>query len=110
MTIRAVAFDAFGTLIGYGGRRINPYLRLEDAAPGEKAARLPFLTRNVPVDVFADELGRTHLLPVIQRELAEEVAGLRLFDEVDVTLRKLRAAGTRIAVSSGVGARSRREL
>lgn len=102
MTIRAVTFDAFGTLIGYGGRRINPYLRLVDAAPSEKMARLPFLTRNVPVDVFADELGRTHLLPVIQRELAEEVAGLQLFDEVGVTLRKLRAVGTRIAVCSNL--------
>lgn len=102
MTIRAVVFDAFGTLIGYGGRRVNPYLRLVDAAPGEKTARLPFLTRNVPVDVFADELGRAHLLPVIRHELAEEVAGLRLFDEVSVTLRKLRTAGTRIAVCSNL--------
>lgn len=102
MTIRAIAFDAFGTLIGYGGRRINPYLRLVDAAPGEKVARLPFLTRNVPVDVFADELGRAHLLPVIRHELAEEVAGFRLFDEVVVTLRKLRTAGRRIAVCSNL--------
>lgn len=102
MTIRTVAFDAFGTLIGYGGQRINPYLRLVDAAPGEKAARLSFLTRNVPVEVFATELGRAHLLPVIQRELAEELAGLRLFDEVGVALRKLRAASTRIAVCSNL--------
>lgn len=102
MMIRAVAFDAFGTLIGYGGRRINPYLRLVDAASSEKMARLIFLTRNVPVDVFADELDRTHLLPLIRHELAEEVAGLRLFDEVSVTLRKLRTAGTRIAVCSNL--------
>lgn len=64
--------------------------------------RLPFLTRNVPVEVFAKELGRLDALPDIRRDLASEIAGLRLFDEVPQTLRRLRDAGLRIAVCSNL--------
>ncbi len=100
--ITAVCFDAFGTLVRYNGQRVNPYRRLVTVEPGEQAERLPFLTRNVPVDVFAEELGLSHLVPVIRRELDTEIAGLQLFPEVELTLRKLRAAGKRIAVCSNV--------
>jgi len=31
--ISAVCFDAFGTLIRYGGRRINPYRQLLNVGP-----------------------------------------------------------------------------
>ena len=100
--ITAVCFDVFGTLVHYNGQRVNPYRRLVTVAPGEQAERLPFLIRNVPVDVFADELGLSHLLPVIRRELDTEIAGLQLFPEVELALRKLRATGKRIAVCSNV--------
>lgn len=100
--ITAVCFDAFGTLIHHNGQRINPYRRLVTVMRGEQAERMPFLTRNVPVDVFAEELGLSHLLPVIRRELDTEIAGLQLFPEVELALRKLRAAGKRIAVCSNV--------
>jgi FMN phosphatase YigB (HAD superfamily) len=109
--IRAIAFDAFGTVIHYNGHRINPYRRLvtEGGYPSplshdqsKKAERLPFLTRDVGVEVFAEELGLSHLLPVIQRELDTEIAGLCLFQEIDLVLRKLRAAGKRIAVVSNL--------
>jgi hypothetical protein len=55
MQIRALALDAFGTLIQYGPR-LAPYGRLV-GAQGEGASRLPFLTRDVPVATFATELG-----------------------------------------------------
>lgn len=100
--ITAVCFDAFGTLIGYNGRRINPYRRLVQAEPGHKAERLPFLTRDVGIEVFADELGLSHLVPVIRHELVEELAGVQLFPEVTQALRKLRAAGKRVAVCSNL--------
>lgn len=100
--ITAVCFDAFGTLVHYNGQRINPYRRLVTVASGEQVERMPFLTRNVPVHVFADELGLSHLLPVIRRELDTEIAGLQLFSEVELTLKKLRAAGKRIAVCSNL--------
>lgn len=96
----AVVFDVFGTLISYPGQRINPYRHLYYGA--EK--RLPFLTRDVDVNTFAEELGLAHLIPVIRRELAEELSALRLFDDVEVTLRKLRARGMKIGVCSNLAA------
>jgi len=100
--ITAVCFDVFGTLVRYNGQRVNPYRRLVTVEPGEQAERMPFLTRNIPVDVFADELGLSHLVPVIRRELDTEIAGLQLFLEVELALRKLRATGKRIAVCSNL--------
>ena len=64
MQIRAIALDAFGTVIQYG-QRLAPYSRLL-ARRGEGAARLPFLTRDVPVATFAAELGLEHLLPDLE--------------------------------------------
>ena len=81
--------DAFGTVIQYG-QRLAPYGRLL-AGRGEGAARLPFLTRDVPVAPFAAELGM-------------ELAGLRLFAEVPQVLEQSRAAGLRLAVCSNLAA------
>ena len=94
--------DAFGTVIQYG-QRLAPYGRLL-AGQGEGAARLPFLTRDVPVATFAAELGLEHLLPDIEADLAEELAGLRLFAEVPQVLEQSRAAGLRLAVCSNLAA------
>jgi len=94
--------DAFGTVIQYG-QRLAPYGRLL-AGRGEGAARLPFLTRDVPVATFAAELGLEHLLPDIEADLAEELAGLRLFGEVPQVLEQARAAGLRLAVCSNLAA------
>jgi hypothetical protein len=86
---KALVLDAFGTVIQYG-QRLAPYGRL--LAGQEGAARLPFLTRDVPVATFAAELGLEHLLPDIEADLAEELAGLRLFAEVPQVLEQSRAA------------------
>ena len=99
---KAIALDAFGTLIQYG-QRLAPYSRLL-AGRGEGAARLPFLTRDVPVATFAAELGLEHLLPDIEADLAEELAGLRLFVEVPELLARARRAGLRLAVCSNLAA------
>ncbi len=102
MQIRALALDAFGTLIQYGPR-LAPYSRLVGAR-GADADRAPFLTRNVPVATFAVELGLEHLLPDIEADLAEELVGLRLFAEVPQVLEQSRAAGLRLAVCSNLAA------
>jgi HAD superfamily hydrolase (TIGR01509 family) len=102
--IVAVCFDAFGTLIGYGGRRLNPYRRLLTGSESKSAGRLPFLTRNVGIDVFARELGLEAELPAMERELAEELAGLTLYPEVGAVLDTLRRAGRKVAVCSNLAA------
>ena len=60
--ITAVCFDAFGTLIHYGGKRTHPYRRLLRASAKAQAQRLPFLTRNAGIATFAEELGLAHQL------------------------------------------------
>ena len=80
--ISAVCFDAFGTLIRYHGQPVNPYRHLLQAAEDWQALRSSLLTRNATVDTFAKEMELAHLLPLIHRELAQELAGLSLFPEV----------------------------
>lgn len=100
--MKHIAVDAFGTLLHFDGHRINPYARLINTPAGEKAMRLPFLTRDVPPATFAEELGLVHLIPLIERELTAEIAAIRLFDDVADTLRRLRGAGHRIVVCSNL--------
>lgn len=101
--IKAIAFDAFGTLIQYGGRRINPYRHfLGGAQSADPSAREPFLTRDVGPETFAEAMGLAHLIPQIQQELATEVAQLGLFGEVVPVLQRARAAGLRVAVVSNL--------
>ncbi len=100
--VSALVFDAFGTLINYIAIRKNPYRRLVESTTGRIVGRRPFLTRNVPVDVFAHELRLSQLIPVIRSELAAEIQGLELFTEVGRVSRKLRAAGIPIAVCSNL--------
>lgn len=97
-----IAFDAFGTLLHFNGRRINPYSRLINQIGDEKALRQPFLTRNVPAKTFAEELGLAHLIPLIERELAEEIAAIKPFNDVLSTLLQLRGAGYKIVVCSNL--------
>lgn len=98
-----IAFDAFGTMLHFNGRRINPYARLlVNAQDGEKTSRQPFLTRNVPPATFAEVLGLAHLMPVIEQELAEEIAAIKPFDDVLDTLRRLQSADHRIVVCSNL--------
>ena len=99
-----ICFDAFGTLIRFNRPRTNPYKRLLRVEEGRRAGGMPFLTRNASVAAFADELGLGHLLPVIQRELDEEIAGMQLFIEVEPVLRRLRATGRRLALCSNLAA------
>ena len=94
--MKTIIFDVFGTLITQPGRRIDGYSRLFSAE------RLPFMTRNVDIEVFAEELGREHLLPLIKHELADEMAAFVLFNDVSATLRELRAEGWAIGLCSNL--------
>lgn len=101
-SVSAVCFDAFGTLIRYHAPPISPYRHLMQSAQDRQALRLSFLTRNVDIDTLANELGVASLVPTIQRELQDELAGLSLFPEVPDLLQQLRAAGKQLAVCSNL--------
>jgi HAD superfamily hydrolase (TIGR01509 family) len=102
-SLAAICFDAFGTLVRYG-ERLAPYRHLL-ANPSQKGQRrLPFLTCDKPVAEFAQELGRGHLLPLIQTELMRELAGLTLFDDVPPVLAQARESGLKLAVCSNLAA------
>ena len=96
-----IIFDAFGTLIQRAKKRENPYARL--VSPSASAdLRHQVLTRNVPIDVFAKEQGLEHLIPLLRREIENEIAALALYPDVLQTLLKLRGAGHKIAVCSNL--------
>ena len=96
-----IIFDAFGTLIQRAKKRENPYARL--VSPGASAdLRHQVLTRNVAIDVFARELGLEHLIPLLRREIEQEIAALSLYPDVLQTMAKLRGAGHKIAVCSNL--------
>lgn len=99
----AVCFDAFGTLINYVAR-LNPYRRLLVSETSTQAERMPFLTCNASMEAFARELGREAELPTMQRELAQELATLALYPEVEPVLHMLRQAGRKVAVCSNLAA------
>ena len=101
--VSVVIFDAFGTLIPKARRRINPYSRLVVGGDSGKSARRPFLTRNVAIDVFAEELGLAYLVPLLRREIQQEISELTLYADVELTLAALRGAGYRIAICSNLG-------
>ncbi|MCW5231672.1 HAD family hydrolase [Verminephrobacter eiseniae] len=98
--VRAIVFDAFGTLIRYTTRPA-PYecLLRSDEQPVDRQA---CLTRDVPMATLAIESGVGDRLDVMEADLAEELTGLRLFPEVPDTLAKARAAGLRVAVCSNL--------
>lgn len=96
-----IIFDAFGTLIQRAKKRENPYARL--VSPGASGdLRHEVLTRNVPIEMFAEEQGLEHLIPLLRREIEQEIAALALYPDVLQTMAKLRGAGHKIAVCSNL--------
>ncbi len=96
-----IIFDAFGTLIQRAKKRENPYARL--VSPGANAdLRHQVLTRNVPIDVFAEEQGLEHLIPLLWRDIEQEIAALALYPDVLQNIARLRGAGHKIVVCSNL--------
>jgi HAD superfamily hydrolase (TIGR01549 family) len=98
----AVVFDAFGTLISFGGVRLNPYRHFLPSSSLELSERRPFLTRDAAPEVFARERGLEHLLPIFDQELRLELDALALFPEVLTVLRVLKERKVRVAVCSNL--------
>jgi hypothetical protein len=60
---------------------------LIQAEPGQETQRLPFLTIDMGIKVFAEELGLLHLVPIVRYELAQELAAMQIFSEVTPVLK-----------------------
>ena len=111
MTIRAVVFDAFGTLVHLGERR-HPFRALQtlmDAAGHIKqptdAARI--MTNNVGLAgtaaMFGVQLSVTDLAP-IERDLQAELETVRLFPESAGVLKELATRGLKLGLCSNLAA------
>ena len=97
---RAVAFDAFGTLVHIGRKR-HPFERLIRQAR-ERARIFPSpMTYPVSLADYAQAIG----LPPPEAELAalnEELATIALYPDTLDALRRVRAEGVKVAVASNL--------
>ena len=97
---RAVAFDAFGTLV-YIGRKRHPFERLIRQAR-DRAAELPSpMVQPIGLANYAAMLG----LPHPDAELAaleEELATIALYPDTLDALHRVRAEGVKVAVASNL--------
>jgi HAD superfamily hydrolase (TIGR01493 family) len=101
----AVVFDVFGTLIKKVPRRVSPHARLAKmVGPSPLLDRDRVMTSSLQIRELATQLGHGYLAYVLERDLAEEIAQLRLFDDVKSTLRRLRGRGLKLAVCSNLSA------
>lgn len=101
--MKAVIFDAFGTLLHHAGPRINAYTKVLRHARSD-AGRLPLLTRNISIAEWTEELGLDHLSPMLVAEAAAECEQIRPYDDVLPTLARLRGQGCKIALCSNLAA------
>lgn len=96
--IRAVAFDAFGTLLL--SPQPSAYRHLTGADATDERRRL--LTSVEPLVLHAMRLGCNIPLAQLLHELQSELSQIRLFPDVAGTVAKLREAGLQIAVCSNL--------
>jgi len=97
-TIKAVAFDAFGTLVEVTEER-RPYVRIARASTiGVLAASI---TRPLDLGAFADMCG-VRPNPEWNVDLEAELVSIRAFAESRAVLVALRRAGYRIALASNL--------
>ena len=94
--IRAVCFDAFGTVIQYRVRR-RPYRLLHDAFDAEA-----LMTRNTPITQLLEEAGLGGSVDEALEGLREEFRNCSLFDEVPEVMSSLHARGMKVAICSNL--------
>lgn len=100
--IKAIAFDAFGTLVTIGDKRA-PYARLLGMG-GTVPARSPM---TAPMDLattaaLANIVLAPDVLTGLESDLAAELASVALFPEALRVLDAVRGAGLRVAVASNL--------
>lgn len=94
-----VVFDAFGTLIR-ATNRTNPYARLNKKSLSN--LHREFMTQNKPLQAFCEELGQAGMYESLKCELELEHQNMSLFEDVDATLKQLRAQGATIGLCSNL--------
>lgn len=109
MALKAVAFDAFGTLVHIGQRRA-PFRKLmrwaqeQGHAPQDGAAEV-VMARALDLRAVATELGvmpPAELLEQWEHEIEEELSSIRLYpDSLDVVYR-LQQSGYRVGLCSNL--------
>lgn len=108
--VRAIVFDAYGTLVEITDRR-QPYKQLRELLLPESASRQVFgrTVMSEPMDLEETVL-RTGLTPppsMLARaklDLIEELASIRLFDDVAACLTTLKKQGFKLAICSNLAA------
>lgn len=108
--IRAVVFDAYGTLVQIADKR-RPYRQLQELLPPWSAYREAFgqIVMSEPMDLEGAarriELAlQPTVLAQLQRDLKQELASIRLFDDVTCCLSELRERGIKLAICSNLAA------
>jgi HAD superfamily hydrolase (TIGR01549 family) len=103
MTIRALVFDAFGTLCEIQDQR-RPFARLARTSRS-RAQRELLMTRAFTLQKAAQTLGNDRIdMTALEADLAAELASIRLFPDVVATLQKVRERGLKIGIASNLAA------
>ncbi|HET6432981.1 HAD-IA family hydrolase [Dyella sp.] len=100
--IKAVAFDAFGTLVEIRDKR-RPYARLAKAA-AQPLARSP-MCEPIDLDAMVHLCGLTldaSEMAILHADLQAELASTQPYPEAEEVLKELRGLGVRIAVASNL--------
>lgn len=101
--IKAIFFDAFGTLCEIREKR-NPYKPIMKAWPhGVADAYQILMTRNISPEELAHEAGCTEeIIQKVEESIAAEVASMRLYPEVPAVLDTIRKRGLKWAIISNL--------
>lgn len=103
MTIRALVFDAFGTLAEIQDRR-RPFARLARVGRDRRKREL-LMTRAFSLQEAVQELGNDRVdVVTLDADLTAELASIRLYPDVIGTLQEARARGLKVGIASNLAA------
>ena len=99
--IKAVVFDAFGTVIDYPVK-LSPYALLRRHWRSEQGFKHACLTQNIALPDLLQQLELDTLWPEMQSLLAQERMHLALYPEVPEVMKKLQQLQVKTAICSNL--------
>ncbi|CAJ7592395.1 hydrolase of HAD-superfamily [Burkholderia pseudomallei] len=103
MNIRALVFDAFGTLAEIQDPR-RPFVRLARIARDRRQREL-LMTRTISLQEAAKALGSDRIdMAALDADLAAELESVRLFPDAIGALQEARANGLKVGIASNLAA------